>query len=60
MHRAYVDIGVNAFRFSGCRNLREITFNEGMQKIGIGAFKGCTSLENQIPLYYLYGNKGIS
>jgi hypothetical protein len=39
-----VEIGDHAFE--GCNNLREVTFNDGLQKIGEEAFLNCTSLES--------------
>ena len=39
-----VEIGTNAFH--SCRNLKEVIFNDGLRKIGVGAFYNCTSLES--------------
>ena len=41
-HRSVVEVEKRAFR--DCKQLRKITFNEGLQKIGVSAFLNCTSL----------------
>ena len=39
-------VEIGAGTFYGCYNLREVTFNVGLQKIGNGAFRDCESLES--------------
>ena len=38
-------VKVAHFAFGNCKNLRELVLNEGLQKIGGGAFYNCKSLE---------------
>ena len=43
-HPSVVEVEYNAFR--DCKQLREVVFNEGLQKIGDDAFHCCTSLSS--------------
>ena len=42
-HRSVVEVEKRAFR--DCQQLREMVFNDGLQKIGVSAFLNCTSLQ---------------
>ena len=44
MPSTLVEIGFNAFY--GCIDLREVIFNDGLQKIGPSAFFNCSSMES--------------
>ena len=37
---------IGSFAFTGCSNLREVMFNDRLQKIGDRAFYNCSSLES--------------
>ncbi len=37
---------INSATFRNAKNLKSVTFNEGLTYIGASAFEGCTSLEN--------------
>ena len=39
-------VEIDSHAFQSCYNLREVTLNDGLQKIGDNAFSECTSLEN--------------
>ena len=43
-HRSVVEVEKRAFR--DCQQLREMVFNDGLQKIGVSAFLNCTSLSS--------------
>ena len=37
---------IGGYAFKDCKQLREVVFNEGLQKIGVSAFRMCTSLSS--------------
>ena len=43
-HSSVVEI--DPFAFYGCRSLREVEFNKGLQAINYGAFTNCTSIQS--------------
>ena len=53
-HQNVVEVETEAFRdckyfggaFRNCKQLREMVFNDGLQKIGVSAFLNCTSLSS--------------